>query len=146
MKTTQETDRFLASSTLEDFNKYLTGDYMSEYKDITDYLQRYIEAHSLEVSDVIKLSGLDRFYANQILNGTRKNPGRNKLIPLCLAMHMDLAETNRALKISKAGTLYSKDRRDAIIILCINQGIFDVMKVNEALYEHGEEPLAVSAG
>ena len=143
MKTTQETDKFLESSSLEDFNKYLTGDYMSDYRDITDYLQKYMEAHSLEVSDVIKQSCLDRYYANQILNGTRKNPGRDKLIPLCLAMHMDLTETNRALKISKAGTLYSKDKRDAIIILCINRGIFDVMKVNEALYENNEKPLAV---
>ena len=144
MKTTQETDRFLESGSLEDFNRYLTGDYMSEYKDITDYLNRYMESHSLEVSEVIKRSLLDRYYANQILYGTKKHPGRDKLIPLCLAMHMDLEETNRALKISRAGTLYSKHKRDAIIILCINQKIYDVMRVNEALFENDEEPLATS--
>lgn len=143
MKSTKETDRFLETHSPEEFGSYLTGDYMSEYTDITDYLNRYMASHSLEVSDVIKRSHLDRFYANQLLNGTRKNPGRNKLIPLCLAMRMNLEETNRALKISKAGTLYSKDKCDAVIILCINREIFDVMKVNELLYENGMEPLTV---
>ena len=144
MKTTSETDKFLETHSPEDLAAFLTGDYMNEYKDITDYLNRYMASYSLEVSDVIKRSLLDRFYANQILNGTRKNPGRDKLIPLCLAMHMDLEETNRALKISKAGTLYSKDRRDAVIIMCINQKIFDVMKVNDLLFENGCEPLGTA--
>jgi len=143
MKTTKETDKYLESISPEDLNKYLTGDYMNRYKDISDYLNQYMASHSLETSDVIKRSRLDRFYANQILNGTKKNPGRDKLIPLCLSMGMDLEETNRALKISKAGTLYSKDRRDAVIIMCINRKIFDVLKVNELLYENGLEPLAV---
>lgn len=142
MKSTKETDRFLETHSPEEFSSYLTGDYISEYKDITDYLNSYMASHSLEVSEVIKNSQLDRFYANQILNGTRKNPGRDKLIPLCLAMHMNLEETNRALKISKAGTLYSKDKRDAVIILCINRKIFSVQKVNEFLYENGMVPLS----
>ena len=141
MKTTKETDKFLETHSPSELTSFLTGDYMNEYKDITDYLNSYMASHSLETSEVIKRSLLDRFYANQILNGTRKNPGRDKLIPLCLAMRMDLEETNRALKISKAGTLYSKDRRDAVIIMCINQNIFDIIKINELLFENGLDPL-----
>ena len=143
MKTTKETDKYLESVSPETLNQFLTGDYMNKYKDISDYLNQSMSSHSLKTSDVIKHSLLDRFYANQILNGTRKNPSREKLIPLCLAMGMDLEETNRALKIGKAGTLYSKDKRDAVIIMCINRKIFDVMKVNELLYENGLESLGV---
>lgn len=143
MKTTKETDKYLESVSPETLNQFLTGDYMNKYKDISDYLNQYIAAHSLVTSDVIRHSRLDRSYANQILNGTRKNPGRDKLIPICLAMEMDLEETNRALKISKAGTLYSKDKRDAVIIMCINRKIFDVLRVNELLYENGLEPLGI---
>lgn len=143
MKTTKETDKYLESVSPETLNQFLTGDYMNKYKDISDYLNQYIAAHSLVTSDVIRRSRLDRSYANQILNGTRKNPGRDKLIPICLAMGMDLEETNRALKISKAGTLYSKDKRDAVIIMCINRKIFDVLRVNELLYENGLEPLGI---
>lgn len=138
MKTTGETDQFLKSSTLEQFNQYLTGDYTSEYRDLADYLNRYIASHpNLSVPQIIKDSLLNRNYAYQILNGQRKNPSRNHLIPLCMAMHMDLDETNRALKIGKSGTLYSKEKRDALIILCIHQKQYDLMKVNELLYEHG---------
>jgi len=141
MKSTTETDQILASKTLNDLNQYLTGDYINEYASLSDYLNEYIARHQLVLADIVKDSHLNRNYAYHILNGTKPNPRRDKLIPLCLAMHMNLEETNRALKISKAGTLYSKDKHDSIIIMCINEQVFDVLKVNEYLYSNGCETL-----
>ena len=141
MKSTRETDEYLAKLSPSELSSYITGDYISEYTDITDYLNRYIGTHSLILSDVIKSSLVSQDYAYQLFNGRKKRPTRERLIPVCLAMHMNLDETNRALKLCKAGTLYSKDPRDAIIIVCINTGIYDVMKVNELLSVNGFEPL-----
>ena len=141
MKSTEETDKFLSSSSLEKFNQYLTGDYTSEYKNLADYFNKYIGDHKLITSQIIKDSFISKDYAYQILSGRKANPSRDKVILLCLAMHMNLEETNRALKISKTGTLYSKDKNDAVIILCIHQKIFDVSKVNSVLYEKGLKTL-----
>lgn len=144
MKSTQETDKLLGTKNLKDLNQYLTGDYMNPYDSLEDYLNKYIAEHQLVLADIVKDSQLNKNYAYQILNGQKANPHRDKIIPICLAMHMTLEETNRALKISKSGTLYSKDKRDSIIILCINNKVFDVMKVNDFLYENGFEALGGS--
>ena len=141
MKTTQETDNYLKGLRPDEFGKYLTGDYSADYRDLADYLNRYIAARGLAVPAIVEHSLLSRNYAYQILNGTRKNPSRERLIPLCLAMRMSLEDTNRALKLSKAGELYSRIPRDAAIIVCINNGIFDVMQVNDYLVRNGFEAL-----
>ena len=141
MKTTRETDNYLAKLKPGEFSRYITGDYTSEYSGITDYLNKYVGAHGLVLSDVIKDSLISSDYAYQLFNGHKTRPSRERLIPVCLAMHMDLDETNRALKLCKAGTLYSKDPRDAVIIVCINNKTFNVMDVNEMLSENGFEPL-----
>ena len=141
MKSTLETDKILSSTSPEELNQYLTGDYMNQYSSLKEYLLNYMGKHGLQQSDVVRKSLLSRGYANQIINGIKENPSREKLIPICIAMHMTYEETNRALKIAKAGTLYSKDKRDAIIISCINNNEFDVMKINELLADCGFEPL-----
>ena len=88
------------------------------------------------ISENIKESGLPD-YAYQIVNGTRSNPGREKIICLCIAAHMNITETKRALEIAQAGILYPKNIRDAIIIKHINTDDFSVMNINCDLDKHG---------
>ena len=84
------------------------------------YLARKIEEYGLKNSDAFKRAGIERTYGYQILNGTRK-PGRDKIVALGLACHFTLKEVQTALSISGEGTLYHKNRRDAVLIYCINQ-------------------------
>ena len=53
-------------------------------------------------------------------------------------MALTLKETNRALSAAGANVLTCKNRRDAIIIFCIDHGC-SLQKVNEELYRLGEE-------
>lgn len=53
----------------------------------------------------------------------------------------DLKETNRALTAAGVSVLNCKDRRDAIIIFCIDRGC-SLQKVNEELYRFGEETVS----
>ena len=69
---------------------------------------------------MFKKSEIDRTYAYQILNGTKPNPGRDKIIKLCIAGELSVKETTRALEIAKAGILYPREKRDAIILFAIN--------------------------
>ena len=91
--------------------------------------------------EIIRKSGLERTYAYQILNGTRL-PGRDKVIALALASGLSLTETQRALEICSLGILYSRNRRDAILIFSVNRGI-TVQETQELLVEFGEKPLAL---
>ena len=112
-------------------------------KDAENYIRKYtqkevsrLSTKDLKISQIIQKSNISRNYIYNIINGNR-NPGRDKIIALCIAMGMNYSEINRALKISKQGVLYPKDERDARIIIAVNQGIDDVVELNIILEREG---------
>ena len=57
-------------------------------------------------------------------------------IQICIGMHMNLDETQTALKIAKYAPLYPKDERDSIILFGIEKKQ-SLVEINTALYDHG---------
>ena len=62
------------------------------------------------------------------------------MLPLAFAMRCTLQETNRMLQAAGVNELYVKNRRDAIIIFCLEHG-YGLMKTNEELFRFGEDPI-----
>lgn len=143
-KETSTLDNILQNATLNDFEKYISQVNTDSYSELSDYLNDYIAQHNLVLSEVIKKSLMSRDYAYSIFNGHKKNPTRDRVIAICLACDMNYSEVQRALKICNAGTLYSKNNRDAAIIICINRGVKNIDDVNEFLYSHDMDPLKTS--
>lgn len=106
---------------------------------ISQFLSEYIKTHKLTKSTVIKDAEISEIFGFQVLSGTR-NPSRNTLLSLCIAMKMTLDEVQFALKIGKYAPLYPKYKRDSIIILGIRNG-HGVCHINNELYDNGEETL-----
>lgn len=52
----------------------------------------------------------------------KSRPGRNNAIRLAFGLGCDLRETQRLLRLAGVSELYCKQRRDAIIIWCIQNG------------------------
>jgi len=55
-------------------------------------------------------------------------------------MGFDVRCANRALQAAGANTLYPKNRRDTILIYCLEHDC-TLQQVNETLYDFGEECL-----
>ena len=91
-------------------------------------------------TEIIDASGIERSYYYQIMKGT-KNPSRDKVIRLCIGTGLTLRETTRMLELSEHATLYSKNRRDIIISVAINQHI-SVIDTNILLDKYNEVPLS----
>lgn len=125
--------KILESDSIEDLSvpKAYSG------RTLAEYLCELLEIKRKKRVDVIREAGIDATFGYQIFKGQR-NPSRDKVLSLCLALNCTLRETNRALKISGANELYSKNRRDVIIIFAIEHN-FSFQRTNEALYEF-EEP------
>lgn len=104
-----------------------------------EYFEQSFSEKGLSKSEVVKDSLISRTYAYQILEG-RKHPSRDKVIAFCLAARMDLEQVQRALSLSGNGELYSRSKRDAILIFAVNNRL-DVMTANELLYEMEENAL-----
>lgn len=143
-KPTYELDKILSSVEPEHFNRYRNEENTDSQMTISEFFNSYIGHNGLELSNVIKHSDIPSGYAYGILNGNRANPSRDRVIALCIACHMNLTDTNRALKIAGLSPLYSKVSRDAAIIIMINQGESDIHVINEFLYTHKLDILSTS--
>lgn len=141
---TSRLDSILENADLDDFDAFIARADKEGYGSLSEYLNVYIAKHELVLSDIVRKSQLSRDYAYAIFNGHKASPTRDRVIAICIAMGMNLQETQRALKICNAGVLYSKNDRDAAVIICINREIYDIDKVNEFLYNHSMDVLKTS--
>lgn len=105
-----------------------------------EYLSRLLEKKGLVRSQVVKAADMDATFGFQIFKGER-GASRDKVLSLCFAMGCDLKETNRALKISGANELYSKSKRDVIIIYALENG-WSLHDCNDALYKNSEKTIS----
>ena len=109
------------------------------HRSLSDYLNELLVEKRLKRSEVVRMANLNETFGYQIFTGAR-NPSRNKVLQIAFAMALSLRECDRALEAAGVSGLYSKDRRDAIIIFCLDRGC-SLQKVNEELYRFGEETL-----
>lgn len=113
----------------ENFRKYT----------LAEYLRRLLEEKNLIKAQVIRDSQLDEGYAQHIFGG-RKNPSREKILSLALAMKLSPKETNYLLYYAGHNKLYARDERDAVIIFAL-ENRKTVLQTNELLTDLKMESL-----
>ena len=107
--------------------------------DFVSYLEACLEKKGLKKNEVIAQTNMQKNYAYQICNGTKKG-SKDKIIQLALAMHLDLHDTNNLLSLSNNGLLYAKVKKDAILIYAL-QHHYNLFKTNELLIAQGFDAL-----
>lgn len=129
-------DVLLNAHSISSLEDYLMQDDVSlPYDSFVDYFFSLPEVKGKDKSEIISKSGIERTYCYQIFN-KRRQPGRDKILELSIGMGLTLKEIQRGLEISNEPILYSRDKRDAIIIFCINEGK-SLMDTEELLLEYG---------
>ncbi|MBR1738875.1 MAG: hypothetical protein IJ737_01160 [Ruminococcus sp.] len=109
-------------------------------KNISEMLENILAEKGLVKPEVIARSEISSVYAYQIFSGVKEAPKRDKLLALLIAMGLELDEVQSFLKLSGYPFLYAKNKRDSIIIFCIEKH-FTVPQTNNELYSHGEDTL-----
>ncbi len=108
-------------------------------RSLSEYLQQLLQEKNLERAKVVRKAGINETFGYQIFKGTRK-ASRNKILQLIFAMNLSLKEADRLLQASGNNELYCKNRRDAIIIFCLEKG-YSLQKTEEELYRFNEETI-----
>lgn len=108
-----------------------------------EYMRQRMKESGLDRGTVISRSGISKNYVYNILNGSKPNPGRDKVLALCIAAELDYAQTQKALEIAGLAPLYPRSERDVRIAIAINNGMNRVIMVNLMLDEYGLPPLDV---
>ena len=107
---------------------------------LSEYLKQLLEKYKITKNEAIKNSRLDQIYGYQIFSSVKSNPSRDKLIQLIFGIGLELKDAQRLLRIGKAGELYSRNRRDSIIIFALNKKL-DIDKCDDLLFEMNEKTI-----
>ncbi len=107
---------------------------------LAEYLHHLLKEKRLIKMDVVRDSLLERIYAYHIFAGRKKNPSRNKVISLALAMKLTPEETQYLLYYAGAEQLYVRNPRDSIIWYALDHHM-SVIDTNIMLQKMSELPL-----
>lgn len=108
---------------------------------LREHLQHLLEMKKMERQDVIRRAELDSNYINQLFSGIKTKPGRDQTLALAFGFELDSDGANRLLRVAGVGALYSKNKRDAVIIHALENGK-TIMQTNEVLSSMALKTLA----
>ena len=108
--------------------------------DLSAYLNGKLEEKGLRRIDVIRAAHLNETFGYQIFTGAR-GASRDKALAIGFALGLDVHDLRALLRNAGASDLYSKNRRDAIIIFCASHA-YSLNQADEALFEFGEETIS----
>lgn len=106
---------------------------------VHELLGELYQKRNISKAALAKQSGMSEVYLHQVFAG-RRNPSRSRLICLCFGLSATLEETQTLLKQCGYAQLYARDRRDAIILYSIVNGM-SLFDVNDKLFSEEEETL-----
>ena len=99
-----------------------------------EMLTKYEIQKAMSDPQVYHKAGITRACFNNIINGRTKNPSRQTIVALCMALELSYEESVRLMEA--AGLAFSKNNPfDIITSSCIKAGFYDIWKVNVALAE-----------
>ena len=107
---------------------------------LAEYLHHLLKEKRLIKKDVVRDSLLERIYAYHIFAGRKRNPSRNKVISLALAMNLTPEETQYLLYYAGVEQLYVRNPRDSILWYALEHRM-SVIDTNLMLQMMSESPL-----
>ncbi|MGN0045876.1 MAG: helix-turn-helix domain-containing protein [Eggerthellaceae bacterium] len=127
--------KLLASPTPQDY----IDEGLTTATDLSTYLFALLDERDIKRADVAKAAGINGTVVYDIFGGKSK-PGRDRAIMLAFGLSCTFKETQRILRLAGVSELWPKNRRDAIIAWCINQGMTRA-QCDDELWKLGEKTL-----
>ena len=109
-------------------------------RELDGYLHQLLdEREGMKRADVVRASKLNSTVVYDIFGG-KSLPGRDHAIMLAFGLHSNLRETQRLLRLAGVSELWPKNRRDAVIIWCVENGL-TLDECDKELWRLDEETL-----
>ena len=95
--------------------------------DFVSFMQDMLDAYGVTRKDIARRTGISQDYLYKLLNGAKKTAERDYIVAICLAVGMNLPETQYALKINGLAYLDDKDYREYLLMNCLSEhrGMFN---------------------
>lgn len=129
LKEAEDLDKFL-SENAENYLNY----------SLAEYLESLLAEKKLSKKEIITKSLLNQIYVYHIFAGRKKNPAREKILSLALAMELTPKETQRLLYFSGNEKLYVRNTWDSVILFALENHL-TIERTNSLLQKFSEYPL-----
>lgn len=106
---------------------------------LQEAIQRIFDEKGMSKSQLAKQSGISEVYLHQLFSG-RRFPSRSRLLCLCFGLGATVDEAQSLLQQARHAPLYSRDRRDAIIIFALSHHM-TLFEVNDKLFTENLDTL-----
>lgn len=106
---------------------------------LQEAIQRIFDEKGMSKAQLAKQSGISEVYLHQLFSG-RRFPSRSRLLCLCFGLGATVDEAQSLLQQARHTPLYSRDRRDAIIIFALSHHM-TLFEVNDKLFTENLDTL-----
>ena len=106
---------------------------------LQERLQALFQQREISKTALARQSGISEVYLHQVFSG-RRTPSRNRLLCLCFGLGASVDEAQELLRHARLAPLYSRDRRDAIVIFGLSHGM-SLDEINDKLYAEDADTL-----
>lgn len=146
-KSTQELNEILNKTHISNFSQYEIDNKQSlieEKEGFYIYFRKLLNEKHLTQQTVFLRADIPERYGYKLLSGEKTTRQRDIILRLCYAGNLTLEETQTALKKYGMMELYSRVKRDALLMLIFKERPGSIIDVNETLKNNGLEPLRTS--
>lgn len=84
-----------------------------------DFMQDMLDKYHVKRTEIARITGISQDYLYKLLGGKKKTAEKDYVVAICIAIGMNLAETQHALEINEMPILSSRDLREHILITSI---------------------------
>jgi len=126
---------------LEEFENKFPPEFLEDDDHIGNYLGDLLYKYDKKASVISQEAMLTHSYVGNIINGKKRNPSRDALISICLAIGTELEEVQYLLKYAGQAPLYVRRKRDVIIWFGFMKHM-SLDEVDEKLSQRNYRPLA----
>lgn len=106
---------------------------------LQEAIQCIFDEKGMSKAQLAKQSGISEVYLHQLFSG-RRFPSRSRLLCLCFGLGATVDEAQSLLQQARHAPLYSRDRRDAIIIIALSHHM-TLFEVNDKLFTENLDTL-----
>lgn len=106
---------------------------------LQEAIQCIFDEKGMSKAQLAKQSGISEVYLHQLFSG-RRFPSRSRLLCLCFGLGATVDEAQSLLQQARHAPLYSRDRRDAIIIFALSHHM-TLFEANDKLFTENMDTL-----